>query len=52
MGKWYKQGVKDANDGFCDPPWSEGHRDYKNYMEGYNDQQKQLEYEARQWNMN
>jgi len=36
--KWYQQGQDDRADGFCDPPWSKGHRDHEKYMAGWRDQ--------------
>ncbi len=41
--KWYQQGMDDAADGFCDPPWNPGHRDHERYMEGWRDKQAELE---------
>ncbi|MEQ6332990.1 hypothetical protein [Sphingobium sp. MK2] len=46
MGKWYKQGLQDALDGICDPPWQEGHRDHTSYMEGQGEGETHLEREA------
>ena len=48
MGKWYKQGLQDALDGICDPPWQEGHRDHTSYMEGQTDGDRELERRSRQ----
>lgn len=47
-GKWYKQGLADAKEGFCDPPWQPGHRDHTSYMEGHADGERALEREARE----
>lgn len=41
--KWYAMGYDDGMaDLPSDPPWRKGHRDYENYMAGYDDGQKQL----------
>ena len=46
--KWYQQGQRDAIDGFFDPPWQPGHRDYERYREGHRDAQAQMQREADQ----
>ena len=43
--KWYQQGQRDAIDGFFDPPWQPGHRDYERYREGHADQQAEIQAE-------
>ncbi|MEQ1950964.1 hypothetical protein [Mesorhizobium sp. CN2-181] len=44
MSKWYKAGFQDALDGLpFDPPWQVGHRDHKNYTEGFRDGVRQAE---------
>jgi hypothetical protein len=44
MGKWYKQGYKDAKENFpFDPPFEPGHLAYAQYEEGYEDRRKEME---------
>lgn len=38
MGKWYKQGYRDAKDNRPkDPPYAPGNKHYEAYCEGYED---------------
>lgn len=46
--KWYAQGHQDCLDGFFDPPWQPGHRDYTRYVEGWNDAEAEIQRE-RDW---
>ncbi len=47
-GKWYQQGHDDATSGIgFDPPWLDGHRDHRNYCEGYADGERLMVTEAR-----
>ena len=48
MGKWYKQGFKDAIDGLpSDPPMTPKSQSYHDYREGFADGERQLDVNAR-----
>lgn len=48
MGKWYKVGFNEALEGLpSDPPMQPGHKAYRDYREGYEDGQRQLDVNAR-----
>jgi len=49
MGKWYKQGFKDAIDGLpSDPPYVRGNKHYDEYIEGFADGGRQLDENERE----
>lgn len=47
MGKWYNVGRKDSLEGLPkDPPMAPGNRSHGDYLEGYEDGQRELDRQA------